>query len=216
MSPCINTTSIKTTWNTVLYVQTIHLFTEQRTMDLQTYPYMEELYHWEDVNTVNQRHRCFKNTAGWQILTIDPYIGRALCGSPLIGGLARIQALVLPCDTINMEGPIFWWYHNTWIQWYKVWIQNTATCLCLCLLLFFLFFFTWSLRQSTFILVPRDGWGWDALRGTAKNHWAADVDGTICQIIKQHWRLQNWNTQDMNNRLCACVLFGILSENSCN
>lgn len=143
MSPCINTTSIKTTWNTVLYVQTIHLFTEQRTMDLQTYPYMEELYHWEDVNTVNQRHRCFKNTAGWQILTIDPYIGRALCGSPLIGGLARIQALVLPCDTINMEGPIFWWYHNTWIQWYKVWdtrIQlHVYVYVCYCF--FFCFFY---------------------------------------------------------------------------
>lgn len=57
------------------------------------------------------------------------------------------------------------------------------------------FFFTWSIRQSTFILVPCYGRGWDALRGTAKNQRAAHVDGAIGQITKQHRRLQNWKAK---------------------
>lgn len=106
-------------------------------MDIQTYPYMEESYFWEEVNIANQRQRCLKNTTGWQTLTIDPYIGRALCRSPVIGGLARIQTLVLHRDSINMEGPIFWWYHNTW-RWEHKLLDTRIQFAPLC---FFFFFF---------------------------------------------------------------------------
>lgn len=99
-----------------LYIQTKHLFTEQGTIEVQTPPYMEETYLWEELNTANHTH--FNSTI-WQILTDDPYIGRAFCRTPLIGGLARVQALVLPRDSINMESPIFGWYHNTW-GWLKM------------------------------------------------------------------------------------------------
>lgn len=57
------------------------------------------------------------------------------------------------------------------------------------------FFFTWSIWQSTFILIPCYGGGWDAFSGTAKNQRAAHVDDAIGQIMKQHRRLQNWKAK---------------------
>lgn len=54
-----------------------------------------------------------KNTIGRQKLTVDPYVGRALCGPPLIGGLARVQALILHRDSINMERPVLWYHDDT-------------------------------------------------------------------------------------------------------
>lgn len=172
-----------------LYIQ-MKLFTELGTIDIQTYPYMEETYPSEEVNTAN--HWGLRSTTVWQILTIDPYISRALCRPPLIGSLASIQTLVLPCDPINMEGPIFWWYHNTWRWSHKelvTRIQPQFACL-------WFFFHTWPLWQSMFILVPCDGWRWDAFGGTAKNHRAAHIDRTIRQITKQHWRLQSYKERD--------------------
>lgn len=166
-----------------LYIlQTIHLFTELWTMDMQTYPYMEER------RSKQSRAEMLEKYYRFQILTIDPYIGRALRRPPLIGGLARIQALVLHCDSINVEGPILWWYHNTW-RW---WCNLLDTRLQLRFACFLVFFCTWSQRQSSLILVPCDGWSWDAFRGTAEDHWAADVHSTVCQIVHQHRRLQNW------------------------
>lgn len=175
-----------------LYIQTKHLFTEQGTIEIQTPPYMEETYLWGELNTAN--HTDFNSTVG-QILTIDPYIGRAFCRTPLIGGLARVQALVLPRDSINMEGPIFGWYHNTW-GWLKmVLVPRMRLKLHVCAFVALIFFFTWSIRQSTFILVPCYGGAWDASRGTAKNQRAAHVDGAVGQIMKQHRRLQNWKAK---------------------
>lgn len=39
-------------------------------------------------------------------LTVDPHVGGAFCRAPLIGGLACVQALVLPCDPIDVEGAV--------------------------------------------------------------------------------------------------------------
>lgn len=198
-----------------LYIQTKHLFTERGTIEIQTPPYMEETYLWGELNTAN--HTDFNSTVR-QILTIDPYIGRAFCRTPLIGGPARVQALVLPRDSINMEGPIFGWYHDTW-GWLKM-VEDgfspldtaKATRMRICGIDFF---FTWSIQQSMFILVPCYGGGWDALRGTAKNQWAAHVDGAIGQIMKQHRRLQNWKAKHTHrertkknfSRVSICAVF---------
>lgn len=46
------------------------------------------------------------------MVTVDPYIGRALRRPPLIGGPAQIQTLVLPGDPVNMESPTVR-YHDT-------------------------------------------------------------------------------------------------------
>lgn len=45
------------------------------------------------------------SAARWT-LTVDPYVGGAFCRTPLIGGLACVQSLVLPCDPINVEAAV--------------------------------------------------------------------------------------------------------------
>lgn len=75
-------------------------------MHIQTYPYMDE--PTVEITTANQRSSILRSIIYKHILTVDPYVGRALCRSPLIGGLAGIQTLVLHCDSVNMEAPVFW------------------------------------------------------------------------------------------------------------
>lgn len=95
---------------------------------------MEDSDHLKKGNIANQRF--LANIAVCWILTIDPYIGRALCRTPLIGGLAGIQTLVFSSDSVNMEGPILCWYYNTWRWSNQKMSAKRAAALCIFMVLF--------------------------------------------------------------------------------
>lgn len=51
-------------------------------------------------------------SAAWRTLTVDPYVGGAFRRTPLIGGLACVQSLVLPRDPIDVEGAVLGGDHD--------------------------------------------------------------------------------------------------------
>ena len=47
------------------------------------------------------------------VLTFNPNVGGAFYRSPSICGLAGVQALILDCDSVNVESPALWCHHDT-------------------------------------------------------------------------------------------------------
>jgi len=161
-------------------------------MNIQTYPYMEvpHLQVWDNHNQSKaemlEKHNWFTATYRWPIY--------------------MQSSLQIPFDwwpgMYRDPGPPLWFGQYGGSHLLVIWryLANGGKKLLYTRLqihvnmfvVFFLIFFTWSLWQSMFVFVPCDGRGWDTLRQTAKGHWAANVDCTICQIVTQHRRLQNW------------------------